>query len=57
MAANEEKVEEKAKKELEEKIKAGKSPAEIEKELNPHNVAYKLKDRTVAYKLKDRTDE
>lgn len=33
MAANEDKVEEKAAKELE-KIKAGKSPAEIGKELN-----------------------
>ena len=46
VAANEEKVAEKAKKELEEKIKAGKSPAEIEKELNPHNVSYKIKDET-----------
>lgn len=45
MAANEDKVEGKAVKELEEKIKAGKGPAEIEKELNPHNVAYKIKDR------------
>jgi len=46
MAANTDKVEEKAAKELEEKIKAGKSSAEIEKELNPHNVAYKIKDKT-----------
>jgi hypothetical protein len=46
MAANKDKVEEKAAKELEEKIKAGKSPKEIEKELNPHNVAYKIKDKT-----------
>jgi len=46
MAANVDKIEEKAEKELEEKIKAGKSRAEIEKELNPHNVAYKIKDRT-----------
>ena len=46
MAANTDKVEEKAAKELEEKTKSGKSAAEIEKELNPHNVAYKLKDKT-----------
>jgi len=45
MAANTDKVEEKPAKELEEKIKAGKSPAEIEKELNPHNIAYKVKDK------------
>lgn len=45
MAANQDRVEEKAAKELEEKIKAGKSPAEIE-EPNPHNVAYKIKDKT-----------
>lgn len=46
MAANEDKVEEKAAKELEEKIKAGKSREEIEKELNSHNVEYKIKDKT-----------
>lgn len=45
MAANTDKVEEKAAKELE-KIKAGKSPAGMEKELNPHSVAYKIKDKT-----------
>jgi hypothetical protein len=46
MAANEEKVDEKASKELDEKIKSGKSAEEIEQELNPHNVAYEIKDKT-----------
>jgi len=46
MAANEDKVADKAAKELEEKIEEGKSPSEIEKEMNPHNVAYKIKDKT-----------
>jgi hypothetical protein len=45
MAVNEDKVEEKAAKELEEKIEAGKSPAVIENELKRHNVAYKIKDK------------
>jgi hypothetical protein len=42
MAANEDKVADKAEKELEEKIKAGKTSAEIERDLNPQNVAYKI---------------
>jgi hypothetical protein len=46
MAASGEKVEEKASRELDEKIKAGKSREEIEKEMSIHNVAYKLKDET-----------
>jgi hypothetical protein len=46
MAANEDKVADKAEKELEEKIKAGKTSAEIERDLNPQNVAYKIKDNT-----------
>jgi hypothetical protein len=46
MVANE-KVEEKAARKLEEKIKSGKSAKEIDDELNPHNVAYKKKDKTV----------
>ena len=46
MAANQDKVEEKAAKELEEKIRAGKNSAEIEKELNSRDVAYKMKDDT-----------
>lgn len=36
------------------KREGGKSPAEIEKELNPHNVAYKIKDKPegcIIYKL------
>jgi hypothetical protein len=39
VAANENKVEEKAEKELEEKIKICKSRTEIEKELNPHTTS------------------
>jgi hypothetical protein len=46
MAANQDKVEEKAAKELEDKIRAGKNSAEIEKELNSQDVAYKMKDYT-----------
>jgi hypothetical protein len=46
MAANLDKVEEKAAKELENKTKASKSSAEIENELNPQDVAYKIKDKT-----------
>jgi len=46
MAANEDKVEEKVAKELQDKIKAGKSSSEIEKELNPQDVAYKIKNDT-----------
>ncbi|WP_187147432.1 hypothetical protein [Candidatus Nitrososphaera gargensis] len=45
MAANVDKVEEKIEKELEEKIKVGKSRAEIGR-VGLHNVAYKIKDRT-----------
>jgi hypothetical protein len=39
MAANQDKVEEKAVKELEDKIRSGKNSAEIEKELNSRDVA------------------
>ena len=46
MAANQDKVEEKAVKELRDKIKAGKSSSEIEKELNNQDVAYKIKNDT-----------
>jgi hypothetical protein len=46
MAANQEKVEEKAAKELEHKIRAGKNSAEIENELNSRDVSYKMKDDT-----------
>jgi len=44
MAANEDKVADKAAKEL--KTESGKSSSEIEKEMNSHNVAYKIKDET-----------
>jgi uncharacterized protein YfcZ (UPF0381/DUF406 family) len=44
MAANQDKVEEKAIKELRDKAKAGKSPSQIEKELNNQDVAYKIKN-------------
>lgn len=44
MTANTDKVEEKAAKELE-RMKARKSPAEMEKELNPHNVVCKIRAR------------
>jgi hypothetical protein len=44
MAANIDKVEEKAEEELLEKIKSDKSISQIEKELNTHDVAYKIKD-------------
>lgn len=46
MAANKDNVADKAEKELEEEIKAGKTSAEIEMELNPQNVAYKIKDNS-----------
>jgi hypothetical protein len=46
MAANQDKVEEKAAKEREGKTRAGKNSAELEKELNSHDVAYKVKDNT-----------
>ena len=45
MAANPDKVEEKAAKELENKTRASKSSVEIEKELNPQDLAYKIKDK------------
>jgi hypothetical protein len=44
MAANQDKVEEKAVKELRDKIKAGTSSSEMEKELNTQDVAYKIKN-------------
>ena len=46
MAANQDKVEEKAVKEIRDKIKAGKSSSEIEKELNNQDVGYKIKNDT-----------
>ena len=46
MAANQDKLEEKAVKEIRDKIKAGKSSSEIEKELNNHDVGYKIKNNT-----------
>jgi hypothetical protein len=46
MAANQDKVEEKALKELRGKIKAAKSSSEIEKDLNSQDVAYKIKNQT-----------
>ncbi|HKH90109.1 MAG TPA: hypothetical protein VKA33_05010 [Nitrososphaera sp.] len=46
MATNEDKVEEKAVKEIRDKIKAGKSSSEIEKELNSQDVGYKIKNDT-----------
>jgi hypothetical protein len=46
MATNQDKVEEKAVKELRDKINAGKSSSEIEKELNNQEVAYKIKNHT-----------
>jgi len=46
MAANQDKVEEKALKELRGKSKAGKSSSEIEKDLNTQDVAYKIKNHT-----------
>lgn len=47
MAANQDKVEEKALKELRGKIKAGKSSSEVEKDLNTQDVGYKIKNHTV----------
>ena len=46
MATNEDKVEEKAVKEIRDNIKAGKSSSEIEKELNSQDVGYKIKNDT-----------
>jgi hypothetical protein len=46
MATNEDKMEEKAVKEIRDKIKAGKSSSEIEKELNSQDVGYKIKNDT-----------
>jgi hypothetical protein len=46
MAANQDKVGEKAIKELRDKAKAGKSSSQIEKELNNQDVAYKIKNDT-----------
>jgi len=46
MAANQDKVEEKAIKELRDKVNAGKSSSQIEKELNNQDVAYKIKNDT-----------
>jgi hypothetical protein len=46
MAANQDKVEEKAIKELRDKAKAGKSSSKIENELNSQDVAYKIKNDT-----------
>jgi hypothetical protein len=46
MATNEDKVEEKAVKEIRDKIKVGKSSSEIEKELNSQDVGYKIKNDT-----------
>jgi hypothetical protein len=46
MAANQEKVEEKALKEIKEKAKAGKNSSQIERETNNQDVAYKIKNET-----------
>ncbi len=46
MAANQDKVEEKALKELRDKAKAGKSSSEVEKDLNCQDVAYKIKNNS-----------
>ena len=46
MAANQDKVEEKAVKELRDKVKADKSSSEVERELNTQDVAYKIKNDT-----------
>jgi len=46
MAANQDKVEEKAIKELRDKAKAGKSSSQVERELSTHDVAYKIKNDT-----------
>lgn len=53
MAANVDKVEEKASEESEELAKSGKSMTEIENQLNRHNVAYKIKDKTKEGKDKE----
>jgi len=44
MAANQEKVEEKALKEIQGKSKSGKSSSQIEREINNQDVAYKIKN-------------
>ena len=49
MAANQDKVEEKALKELRDKAKAGKTSSEIENELNSQDVAYKIKNNTAEH--------
>jgi len=46
MAANQDKVEEKALKELQDRVKAGKSSSQIESELNNQDVAHKIKNET-----------
>jgi hypothetical protein len=46
MAANQDKVEDKAIKELQSKAKAGKTSSQIERELYAQDVAYKIKDDT-----------
>ncbi|HZB79770.1 MAG TPA: hypothetical protein VE264_00665 [Nitrososphaera sp.] len=46
MAANQDKVEEKALKEVQDKAKAGKSSSQIESELNNKDVAHKIKNET-----------
>ncbi len=46
MAANQDKVEEKALKEIRDKVKAGKNSSQIESELNNQDVAYKIKNET-----------
>jgi hypothetical protein len=46
MAANQDKVEEKALKEIQDRVKAGKSSSQIESELNNQDVAHKIKNET-----------
>ena len=46
MAANQDKVEEKAREPIREKVNASKSSSEIEKEMYSQDVAYKIKDET-----------
>ena len=46
MAANVDKVEEKAAEDLERALKTSKNRAEAERMLNPEDVSYKVKDRT-----------
>jgi len=47
MAANQDKVEEKAIEEVRDKAKAGKSSSEIERELNTQDVAYKIRNDNI----------